>query len=42
MEIKDITEGNRVFQSLEVGRSIAIEKGRKWHDKSGEGFAGKE
>ena len=26
MEIKDITEGNRVFQSLEVGRSMDIEK----------------
>ena len=40
-EIKDITEGNRVFQTLEVGRSMAVEKygrrekGRKWHYKSG-------
>ena len=25
-EIKDITEGNRVFQTLEVGRSMAVEK----------------
>ena len=25
-EIKDITEGNRVFQTLEVGRSMAVKK----------------